>query len=172
MAAPAEDHNLMPGGPRAGLPQGDYRLVLSTLAFVTSAALLGGMLYFALGFAPLVFTRLPAETAARFIRAVFPVYYAMGAGTALLATLLLLPTGRWAALALAAVVAGGFLLARFVLMPAINAARPRDRGRRRREPPLRQAPRRQRRAERGAGVGAGRDPGVAWAGVGYETVCT
>ena len=97
--------------------------MLSTLAFVTSAALLGGMLYFALGFAPLVFTRLPAETAARFIRAVFPVYYAMGAGTALLATLLLLPTGRWAALALAAAVAAGFLVARFALMPAVNAAR-------------------------------------------------
>ena len=48
--------------------------MLSTLAFVASAALLSGMLYFALGFAPLVFTRLPAETAARFIRAVFPVY--------------------------------------------------------------------------------------------------
>lgn len=100
--------------------------VLSTLAFVTSAALLGGMLYFALGFAPLVFTRLPAETAARFIRAVFPVYYAMGAGAALLAALLLLPTGRWAALALAAAVAAGFLLARFVLMPAVNAARDRE----------------------------------------------
>jgi hypothetical protein len=97
--------------------------LLSTLAFVTSAALLGGMLYFALGFAPLVFTRLPAETAARFIRAVFPVYYAMGAGTALLATLLLLPTGRWAALALAGAVAAGFLVARSVLMPAVNAAR-------------------------------------------------
>ena len=100
--------------------------MLSTLTFVASAALLGGMLYFALGFAPLVFKRLPAETAARFIRAVFPVYYAMGAGTALLATLLLLPTGRWAALALAAAVAAGFLVARFVLMPAVNAAR--DRG--------------------------------------------
>lgn len=100
--------------------------MLSTLAFVTSAALLGGMLYFALGFAPLVFTRLPEETAARFIRAVFPVYYAMGAGTALLAALLLLPTGRWAALSLAAAVAAGFLLARQVLMPAVNAAR--DRG--------------------------------------------
>lgn len=97
--------------------------MLSTLAFVTSAALLGGMVYFAAGFAPLVFTRLPEETAARFIRAVFPVYYAMGAGTALAATLLLLPTGRWAAVALAAAVAGGFLVARQVLMPAVNAAR-------------------------------------------------
>jgi hypothetical protein len=40
------------------------------------AALVGGMLFFGAIMAPLVFTKLPLETAGPFIRAAFPRYYA------------------------------------------------------------------------------------------------
>ena len=46
-----------------------------SIAIVAVSALWGGMLFFAAVFAPLVFIKLDAETAGRFIRQVFPVYY-------------------------------------------------------------------------------------------------
>lgn len=93
------------------------------LALFLSAALLGGMLFFALGFAPLVFMKLPPEQAGRFIRAVFPVYYTFSAVLAGLAALVAVLAGAWAHAAVLLAVLLGFLLARFVLMPAVNRAR-------------------------------------------------
>lgn len=96
---------------------------LQLWAQLVTALILGGMVFFAFLFAPLVFTKLPAKTAGGFIREVFPVYYVAFAGVALIASLLAIP--RIDALVLA-VVGGLFLLARYWLMPRINAAR--DRG--------------------------------------------
>jgi hypothetical protein len=86
----------------------------------------GGMTFFSAVMAPLVFTKLPLDTAGAFIREVFPWYYlAMGA-TTLAALLALLPgigAGLGWAAALCALALAGFVVARQVLMPRINQAR-------------------------------------------------
>ncbi len=89
-------------------------------AGVVTSAVFGGMVLFAFIYAPLVFIKLPAETAGGFIRSVFPVYYAAMAASSAVAGLLLLP--QWTAAVMLAVSAT-FLAARFALMPRINAAR-------------------------------------------------
>lgn len=100
---------------------------LELLAVLALALTWGGMTFFSAVMAPLVFTKLPYETAAAFIRAVFPWYYLTLGSTTLIALFLLLPgVGRglaWPA-ALSALTLAGFVLARQVLMPQIN--RPRD----------------------------------------------
>jgi hypothetical protein len=45
------------------------------IALYALALLLGGMVFFSAVVAPLVFMRLPADHAGRFIRALFPFYY-------------------------------------------------------------------------------------------------
>jgi len=108
----------------AKLPRMPDWLTLHILALLLLAALFGGMLAFMGLFTPLVFARLPAETAGSFIRAVFPVYYRVCGILALLAALPLVSAhsymGEVAALVL---VAGGFVLANTVLRPAAEAAR-------------------------------------------------
>ena len=100
---------------------------LQLWAQVSTALILGGMVFFAFVFAPLVFVKLPAKTAGGFIREVFPVYYIAFAGAALLAGAFAIP--RIDALILA-IVSGFFLLARFWLMPKINQARDQGEARR------------------------------------------
>ncbi len=90
------------------------------------AVTFGGMTFFSGVMAPLVFTKLPFDTAGAFIRQVFPWYYlTMGAATlvALLASFAgASGTMLWEA-ALIGLVLGGFVYARQVLMPLINRAR-------------------------------------------------
>ena len=97
-------------------------LSLTLVAAVTTAILFGGMVYFAGVFAPVVFRHLPAEVAGGLIRRVFPVYYLVGLLLAALAGLAALP-GRPVEGAVLLAVAVGFLFARQILMPRINAAR-------------------------------------------------
>jgi hypothetical protein len=98
-------------------------LDIAFVALLLTAILLGGMLFFSAAFAPLVFMKLPGETAGRFIRQVFPVYYSSGAAVALGAALV----SFWSLPGLfMALVGVAFLAARFWLMPEIN--RHRDRG--------------------------------------------
>ena len=92
------------------------------IALLATGALFGGMLFFTAVFAPLVFANLEKETAAEFIRAVFPWYYLFVIATAAVGTLALAPTGAWQGWALAAI-AGVALAARQGLMPVIAAAR-------------------------------------------------
>ncbi len=95
---------------------------MTILAILASAVVVGGMLFFAVIIAPFVFTHLPEADAARFIRALFPRYYlfmAIGAGAA---AVLAAGAHFLAALAMIAV-AIGFVVARQILMPAINRAR-------------------------------------------------
>jgi len=96
--------------------------ILETLQIVGTllAALgLGGMLFFAAVFAPLVFRKLPADDAGPFIREVFPVYYTVLTVMTVLAALAL--WNRAEAPVLAAV-AALFVFAQHVLMPRINRA--------------------------------------------------
>ena len=97
-------------------------LSFKLLGLIVTAAVFGGMVFFAFVFAPLVFTKLPGEMAGGFIRQVFPVYYlTMACGTAA-AGVLSIPEAVLEALALAAV-GCGFIFARQQLMPAINRLR-------------------------------------------------
>jgi hypothetical protein len=98
-------------------------LDIVSLAFASlllTAVLLGGMLFFSVAFAPLVFMKLPGETAGRFIRHVFPVDYSSGAAVALVAALV----SFWSLPGLVMALVGmAFLGARFWLMPEINRQR-------------------------------------------------
>lgn len=86
----------------------------------------GGMVFFSGVFSPLVFARLPGETAGPFIRQVFPWYFAAVSVTLGLAGAALLAAGgtAWGATLLA--MAGLGVLNREALMPAINALRDRQ----------------------------------------------
>jgi hypothetical protein len=103
-----------------------HLLNLELLASLALALTWGGMTFFSAVMAPLVFTKLPFETASAFIREVFPWYYLTMGATTLVAILTLLPGSaegmRWPA-ALSAVTFVGFVFARQVLMPMINRAR-------------------------------------------------
>ena len=88
---------------------------------------LGAMMFFSFVFAPLVFTKLPAQQAGQLIRAVFPWYYSvLGAVTGIAAAAGFYSGANGSLIMLA--VAAGFAVSLFVLMPAINAARDRDLG--------------------------------------------
>lgn len=73
------------------------------LAAFAVALLLGGMVFFAAVMAPLVFTKLPADQAGRFIRAVFPFYYLYVFATATVGAIALAWTQLPATIALAAI---------------------------------------------------------------------
>ncbi len=95
-------------------------VILNVAAALACALVLGGMVFFSFVYAPMVFIKLPADEAGRFIRAVFPVYYWVMAG--LTAVAAVSSWGRVDAAVLGAV-AVLFVLARVVLMPRIDAAR-------------------------------------------------
>jgi hypothetical protein len=101
-------------------------VTLDLLAGLALALTFGGMTFFSAVMAPLVFTKLPFETAGAFIREVFPWYYLTMGVSSLIALLVLLP-GVGAGLAwpaaLTALALVGFIVARQVLMPMINRAR-------------------------------------------------
>ena len=91
-------------------------------ALLLVSTLFGGMMLYSFGFAPMVFSTLPAEDAGRFIRAAFPWYYLFVIATAGVAgAILLLSNSRSAALALA--IAAVAIYSRQMLMPQINTAR-------------------------------------------------
>jgi len=91
--------------------------VLTVIAVFALALLLGGMIFFAAVMAPLVFTKLPASEAGRFIRAVFPVYYIYVLVTSVIAALALVTYWEGAVMA---GVASLTLWLRQGLMPRIN----------------------------------------------------
>ncbi len=92
----------------------------STLLLVSM--LFGGMLLYSFGFAPIVFSTLPAENAGRVIRAAFPWYYLFIISVAGLGGALLLVSNIWSG-ALALAISAAAVYARQVLMPQINDAR-------------------------------------------------
>lgn len=91
-------------------------------ALLLVSTLFGGMMLYSFGFAPMVFSALPAEGAGRFIRAVFPWYYLFVIVTAgCSGATLFLSNSRSGVLALGIAAVG--IYARQTLMPRINAAR-------------------------------------------------
>ena len=96
--------------------------MLEFIALLATATLFGGMVAFSVLFAPLIFIKLPAETAGQFIRAVFPWYYVFIIAVGIVAALLSSAHSASGAIVLAVVALGG-IIARQILMPAINRAR-------------------------------------------------
>jgi hypothetical protein len=96
--------------------------MITIAALLTTSLLFGGMTLYSFGFAPLVFSALPADVAGKLLRRAFPHYYLFVLITAVAAGFALWPrdplaSGLMAATALIAVIA------RQILMPAINTAR-------------------------------------------------
>ncbi|MEQ8709827.1 MAG: DUF4149 domain-containing protein [Rhodospirillales bacterium] len=89
---------------------------------VLVAAIFGGMLFFALVVAPMIFTALQPDASGVLIRRMFPVYYLYMGVLSALATLTITFTHEVEAVVLAAV-AGLFWVSRQILMPRINAVR-------------------------------------------------
>jgi len=98
--------------------------MIALIALYATAALFGGMVAFSFLFAPLVFAKLPEQTAGPFIRGVFTWYYLFVTALAALAAVTAWVVAPWAGAVLAAVAVAG-LLARQALMPAINRQRDR-----------------------------------------------
>ena len=88
------------------------------------ALALGGIAFFSFVFSPLIFVKLPGETAGPFIRQVFPWYFLAVAAVFAIAALALAPRHPGLAVLTAAMaLLGG--LNRQVLMPRINRHRDR-----------------------------------------------
>lgn len=97
--------------------------LIDIISILTASLIFGGMIFFASFMAPLVFIKLPAETAGKFIREVFPWYYlAFGCFSLLLTLLLYANPNKWL-ISIMLVNVFVFALARQWLMPAINATR-------------------------------------------------
>ena len=95
--------------------------MLSQAAVLLTALLFGGMLLYSFGFASFLFSALPAEAAGPLLRRAFPHFYAFVIGCALAGAALTANLDGTSALILG-LIAFTALLARQVLMPAINAA--------------------------------------------------
>jgi hypothetical protein len=96
--------------------------VINGTGFFATGILLGAMLFFSGVMAPLIFTKLEADVAGRFIRQVFPWYYLTVVTLGSLAALALVFFRPADAIALACVALAG-IIARQSLMPSINRAR-------------------------------------------------
>ena len=96
-------------------------VILGTGIFATGI-LLGAMVFFSGVMAPLIFTKLQADVAGRFIRQVFPWYYLTIVALGSLAALAVVFSHPADAIALASVALAG-IVARQALMPSINRAR-------------------------------------------------
>ena len=90
------------------------------------AFIFGAMLFYAAVVTPTLFRRLSREAAAEALRHLFPAYYTVLGCASAAAAILYAVDASFASLNanLLAAVAAGFFIARFVLLPRINAARP------------------------------------------------
>jgi hypothetical protein len=98
---------------------------MTILALLATATLLGGMVFFSFGFAPVLFAQLPMERVRPLLRGTFPYYYLVVIGLSGLAALVAIPVSGIAA-ALLGVTCLATIYARQDLMGRINAAT--DRG--------------------------------------------
>ncbi|CCD86054.1 conserved membrane protein of unknown function [Bradyrhizobium sp. ORS 285] len=95
--------------------------MINAAALLITALLFGGMTLFSFGFAPFLFSALPAETTRTLIRRAFPHFYLFVIATAAVAGLLALTGDELSGAALLAIALTA-ALARQILMPAINRA--------------------------------------------------
>lgn len=91
------------------------------VSLLTTALLFGGMVLYAFGFAAFVFRALPAETAGPLIRRAFPNFYVFVIATSAVAAAVSLPLDL-VACGILGIIALTAIVARQILMPAINAA--------------------------------------------------
>ncbi len=91
-------------------------------AILFTALLFGGMTLYSFGFAPMVFSALKADVAGGLLRKAFPHYYLFVLVTAVGAAATLATFDMFAAVLMIGTAAVA-LIARQMLMPAINAAR-------------------------------------------------
>ena len=91
-----------------------------------AAFVFGAMLFFSAVVTPTLFRRLGREAAGEALRHLFPAYYTVLGCASALAAILYAVDVSFASLNanLLAAVAAGFFIARFVLLPRINAVRP------------------------------------------------
>ena len=94
------------------------------IAILSTALLFGGMTLYSFGFAAFLFSALPAATAGKALRQAFPWFYGFVIVTASLAAAFwwLVSAASAVPAVLLVAVALTALLARQILMPAINAA--------------------------------------------------
>ncbi len=99
---------------------------ISLIVLLIVAFVFGAMLFFALVVTPVLFRRMSREAAGEALRPLFPAYYSvLGCAAAVAAVLYAVDVSPASLNAnLLAAVAAGFFLARFVLLPRINAVRP------------------------------------------------
>jgi len=100
-------------------------MVLTSFALLLTATLLGGMIFFSFGFAPVLFAQLSLEQVRPLLRGTFPYYYLVVIALAALAAAVTWAVSAQASLLLLAI-ALSTLYARQILMHQINAAT--DRG--------------------------------------------
>lgn len=98
---------------------------MTEIALLLSATLLGGMVFYSFGFAPVLFAQLPMERVRPLLRGTFPYYYLAVIGLSALTAVASYFVSPMAAV-LFATIALSTLYARQVLMAQINAAT--DRG--------------------------------------------
>ena len=98
---------------------------MASISLLLAATLLGGMVFFSFGFAPVLFKQLPMEQVRPLLRGTFPYYYMVVIVLSSVATVAALGQSSLAAL-LIGVTCLSTLYARQVLMGQINAAT--DRG--------------------------------------------
>ncbi len=98
---------------------------MQVFALLSTAVLLGGMVFFSFGFAPVLFRLLGIEQTRPILRGTFPYYYAAVIVVAVIAGLSAMSASILGA-ALLGAIAGSTFNARQILMPRINAAT--DRG--------------------------------------------
>lgn len=95
--------------------------MIHSLAILSTALLFGGMTLYSFGFAAFLFHALPAAAAGKALRQAFPWFYGFVIVTASLGAAFWWFTATLPAVSLIAVALTA-LLARQILMPAINAA--------------------------------------------------
>ena len=99
-------------------------LVLDVIGLVAVATLFGSMAFFSFVVAPLVFVKLDAPNAGRFLRGFFPWYYLAIAVLALLAVVPFMAARPVEATVMVLIAFGAFV-SRQILMPRINHHRDR-----------------------------------------------
>ncbi len=102
------------------------RIAGSILLLLGLAALAGGMLFFGVVMAPLVFLHLPLPVAGPFIRGAFPWYYLYCVGAAGVTGVGLLLRREWFSLLVPAAIIAVTLWLWLHLLPALDALRAAD----------------------------------------------
>ena len=98
---------------------------MASLALLLAATLLGGMVFFSFGFAPVLFKQLPMAQVRPLLRGTFPYYYLAVIALSALATAVAYTQSPLAA-GLLGVIFLSTIYARQILMAQINAATDRD----------------------------------------------